>query len=84
LAGFQVTINGRFWVTAEGIRSLEMALRTNQSFAELLLAAERALESENDLREHAASLAEYDAVIRELRQTPVGAFGNTDCTTPKI
>lgn len=52
------------------IRSLETALRTNPSFAALLLAAEKALENEKMLHEHAATLAEYDAVIRELRNPP--------------
>ena len=48
------------------IRSVEMALRTNQDVAELILAAERALENEESLREHAAKLAEFDILIREL------------------
>jgi hypothetical protein len=58
---------GRLFDLTEKIRSLEMALLTNQSFAELLLVAERALESEERLREHAAKLAEFDILIQQLR-----------------
>ena len=56
------------WVNR--IRSLEMALRTNESFAELLLAADTALENVEELHEHAAKLAEFDATIRDLRNPP--------------
>jgi len=52
------------------MRSLETALRTNQDFCELLLAAERALENEDTLREHVAKLAEFDTLIQELRGIP--------------
>ena len=49
------------------IQSLEMALRTNESFSELLLLADRALETQDRLHEHAAKLAEFDILIQELR-----------------
>ena len=58
----------RLFHLTDRIQSLEMALRTNESFAELLLLADRALETQERLDEHAAKLAEFDILIQELRR----------------